>query len=420
MSERPPSPAADLSPTRLDERVLELDVLRGFAVLGILVVNMKYFMTPFYPHATGLERWGAADHIVEDLILFLALGKFYTLFSFLFGMGLAIQMTRATIRGVAFVPLYVRRLGILLFIGLAHTFLVWVGDILAAYAALGFLLLLFRHRSETSLIRWSVFFLVLPIVINTALFGLVALAGMTPEAAAQLERNFAASAVTYQALAEQSLRVYAQGTFTEILAQRVQDFQFVVLRYLFNGNGPHIFASFLFGLFVGRRGWFQGLPAYRSRIRTLLWWSLVVGIVANAWLVIAETLSHPTRPSAMGILKAASFAVGAPALSSCYVSAIVLLVQHERWRQRFAPLAAVGRLALSNYLGQSLLCTLIFYSYGLGLYGTVGPAVGLAFTVGIWLLQLVLSAWWVERFRFGPVEWVWRSLTYLKRQPMVG
>ncbi|MBI4551241.1 MAG: DUF418 domain-containing protein [Candidatus Latescibacteria bacterium] len=418
MPDASPSSAA-LTPTPDSERIVVLDILRGFAVLGILVVNMEYFNTPFYTGASGVERWtGTADRVVEAVITFAALGKFYTLFSFLFGLGFALQMTRANARSVPFVPLYVRRFCVLLLIGLAHTFLLWVGDILTAYALLGFLLLLFRRRSDRSLLRWCVFFLVLPILINAALSGLIELSTLTPESAAQVERNFVASAARYQALTEQSFRVYAHGTFADIMAQRIEDFQFVILRYIFTGNGPHIFASFLFGFFVGRRGWMQALPTALSRIRSLMWWSLVIGVAANTLFLISDVLSHPTRPSAMGILRAAAFAAGAPALSGFYVFALILLVHRERGSKRFAPLAAVGRLALSNYLTQSLICTTIFYSYGFGLYGTVGPAVGLALTVGIWMLQLLVSRWWVKRFRYGPAEWLWRSLTYLKLQPM--
>lgn len=420
MSAPASSSPSDFSPTRPQERIVELDILRGFAVLGILLVNMKYFMTPFYPYQSGVETKALADHIAEGLISFFALGKFYTLFSFLFGLGLAIQMKRAEGRGVVFVPLYARRLTILFIMGMAHTFLLWDGDILAAYATLGFALLLFRRRPDASLIRWSVFFLLLPIAISAALVGLIFLAGMTPEGAELIERSFAANATNFQALAEQSLRVYARGTIPEILAQHVQDFNFVVMRYFFNGNGPHIFACFLFGLFVGRRGWFRALPSYRACLRTLLTWSLVVGIAANALLVFAEAMSAPSRPSPMGILKSVAFAAGAPAFSGFYVASILLLAQQERWRRRFAPLEAVGRLALSNYLGQSLICTLIFYSYGLGLYGAVGSAAGLALTVGVWIFQILLSVWWVRHFRFGPVEWLWRSLTYLRRQPLMG
>jgi uncharacterized protein len=113
------------------------------------------------------------------------------------------------------------------------------------------------------------------------------------------------------------------------------------------------------------------------------------------------------------------FEVGAPALSIAYMSAITLLAEREVWRRRLTPLAAVGRTALSNYLLQSLICTTIFYSYGLGLFGKVGPAAGTALAVVIYAVQVPLSGWWLRRFEFGPMEWLWRSLTYMKRQPMV-
>ncbi|MBM3262571.1 MAG: DUF418 domain-containing protein [candidate division Zixibacteria bacterium] len=407
------------TPTAPAERMVELDTLRGFAVFGILVVNMAYFYNPFYPVPTHLEQGtDTIDRIVKWGLLFFAAGKFYTLFSFLFGLGMALQMTRAQASGVPFITRYMRRLCILFLIGAAHIAFFWAGDILTAYAVLGFPLLLFRNRSDRSILRWSVFFLILPVVISMALFGLIELAAKSPETAAQIEQDFASSAASYAAMYTQSLHVYASGTFVEIAAQRLEDIQYTSLRYLFNGNGPHIFASFLFGFLVGRWESFRMIAADIPRIRRLMGWSLAIGIVANLVYVVAETSSHPTRPSAMGILKSASFAIGAPAFSCFYVVTILLLLRQQRWREHLAPLSAVGRMALSNYLMQSLICTTLFYGYGLGLYGMIGPAAGLSLCVAIWMLQTGVSLWWGKRFRFGPVEWLWRSLTYLKVQPI--
>jgi len=147
-------------------------------------------------------------------------------------------------------------------------------------------------------------------------------------------------------------------------------------------------------------------------------WGLGLGLSGNFGFIVTADWSDPVLPSVMGLVETVFFVIGAPALSLFYAAAILLLVQREGWQKRLAPLAAVGRMALSNYLLQSVICTTIFYSYGLGLYGRVGPAVGVGLTVVIFLIQIILSVWWLRRFQFGPMEWVWRSLTYCKRQPL--
>ena len=181
---------------------------------------------------------------------------------------------------------------------------------------------------------------------------------------------------------------------------------------------------FLLGLYAGRRRIFENIPAHLPLIRKVLWWGLGLGLVGNfvgyAYLyLIASTLfPDPTVPSFTRVLVWLSFNIGKPALGLSYASAIILLVQRKAWKIRLGPLAAVGRMALTNYLLQTLICTTIFYGYGLGLYGKVDPTLILVLSVFIFALQILLSVWWVRRFRFGPAEWLWRTLTYGKRQPM--
>lgn len=406
-----------MGPTLPGERIEVLDVLRGFAILGILLVNMALFNSPFYLLVTDVKLWtGGADRLAIWLIRFFAEGKFYSLFSFLFGLGFTLQMMRAESRGARFAPFYRRRLLVLLLIGLAHAFLLWSGDILAIYAVFGFLLLLFRVRSQKTIVVWTIICLLIPIVITAAGAGFIELGRSIPEAAAEIDKAFAETVAGYEALIEQSLRVYSQGSFGEIMAQRAQDTGFLYFTLIF--WGPNILAMFLIGLYVGRRKFLQNVTAHLPLIRKVMWWGLGLGLVGNLIFVVARESSNPPILSLTTLVYTVFFAIGAPALCFFYVSAIILLVQREAWRKRLAPLAAAGRMALSNYLFQSLICTTIFYSYGLGLYGKVGPAVGIVLTIVIFIIQVALSVWWLRRFKFGPFEWFWRSLTYGKRQAM--
>jgi uncharacterized protein len=175
---------------------------------------------------------------------------------------------------------------------------------------------------------------------------------------------------------------------------------------------------FLFGLYVGRRRVFHDLTGQLSCIRRMLWWGLALGLVGEAVYFLLPRLAS-VLPAWTGVFRlTAWWAFGVPGLCFFYVAVLTLLFRNPAWRGWLAPLGAVGRTALSNYLLQSVICTTIFYSYGLGLYGKVGPALGLALTALIFALQIPLSMWWLRRFRFGPAEWLWRTLTYGKLQPM--
>ncbi len=411
-------PAGRPEPVTGAERIQVLDVLRGLAIFGILLVNIPFFAGPtIYDQGAGIVRFAAwYDRLATWLIRFLAEGKFYTLFSFLFGLGLFVQMTRAEARGTAFVPLYIRRLLVLLLIGLVHAFLIWSGDILVTYALLGFPLLLFRKRAPKTLLRWAVALMFLPLLFYGLSTLAVVAANASPQGATQIERSFRAAVTSNEARAEQSIRAFGRGDFPDIMAQRVQD---TLLGYTFLPfAAPSVLAMFLLGLYAGRRGVFVDVAGHLALIRRVLAWGLGLGLAGNLIYAFGQELTNRAVPSPLGLLTQAGHTFGAPALCLGYAAAVTLLMQDESWRRRLMPLASVGRMALSNYLLQSLVCTTIFYSYGLGLYGQVGPAPGILLAIVIYLVQIPLSQWWLRRFQFGPMEWLWRSLTYWSRQPL--
>lgn len=405
-------------PVARSERIEVIDILRGFALLGILLVNMEFFSHPAQQVLFGLKEWtSVADRLAEWGIRFLAEGKFYSLFSFLFGLGFALQIQRAEARGTRFVPFYLRRLFILLLIGFAHAIFLWTGDILVLYAVMGaVLLLLFRRRAPRTLLIWCGVMLTVTILISTALTGLVALAQLSPETAAEVSREFAESEANMRTAAEEAGRVFATGSFAEVTRQRLSDLGFLYTYVVFLAF--NVLAMFLLGLYAGRREIFRDISAHLPLFRTILWWGLPIGIIGNLVYVVAMEGANRSEPSWQSLIAIVGQTLGAPALAMSYVAAITLLVQHEAWRARLGPLAAVGRMALTNYLLQSLVATTIFYGYGFGLFGQFGPGAGILFTLAIFTAQIPLSVWWMGRFQFGPVEWLWRTLTYLRWQPL--
>jgi len=329
----------------------------------------------------------------------------------LFGLGLAVQMMRAEARGARFLPLYARRLCVLFLIGAAHFLLVWDGDILHDYALLGFVLLLFRRGSPKTLLVGASVLLAIPMLF----YGITTYSSLTGHVAPQVKEW-----ITYENGAGDDGTIgdvsdtYSRGSYAEMITLRASELPRDMSP---DADDAYVLAIFLLGLYAGRRRIFHDISAHLPFIRRVQRWALMIGGVGNAAFAVGGSV-EPSPSAVTQNVGRLCLVVAAPAMMLFYASTIVLFTQREAWRRRLAPLAAVGRTALSNYLLQSLICTTIFYGYGLSLFGKVGPSLGLLLTITIFLIQIPLSGWWLRRFQFGPMEWLWRSLTYWQRQPM--
>lgn len=413
-----PGAKTTITPVQPGERIQLIDIVRGFALFGILLVNMEMFHQSFLSYAYGLNPpTNLLDQWARWFIAFFGEAKFYSTFAFLFGLGLAIQYERAQAKGVRFVPFYLRRLAVLLGIGLIHAYLIWVGDILILYSVLGVILLLaFRNRKPKTLLIWSVIFLLIPLLINGALFGLVEVAQMTPDGATMVRQVLAEQTRIAAEGAAQADQIYATGSFLQITRQRAQEMNTVYFTWPFMAF--NVLAMFVLGFYAGKQQILAQIPEKLPFIRKIWWWGLLIGVIGNLLYVIFGAMSARSLPSLPLLIALTGQTFGAPALALFYMSSLALLWPRPAWQPRLARLAPVGRMAISNYLLQSLICTTLFYGYGFGLYNQVGIAAGLLLTGVIYALQIPLSNWWLARFRFGPVEWLWRSLTYGRRQPL--
>ncbi len=395
-----PETTSTMMPVRPTARIEIVDVLRGFALLGVLMMNMGSFSgAPPLAQTTGLSR------IAVLFITFFAQAKFYTMFSFLFGWGMSIQMERAAQRGSRFAPLYARRLLVLLLIGLVHAVLIWSGDILTIYALLGFFLLLFRSSSPKVLLIAVIVCLLIPVLVSI------------PGPGQAFRTAYAQATASWHIVDRDPADVFATGNYWEVTQHRWQS---TITGYSYAVYwATHILAMFLLGLYVGRRRIFHDVSQHLPLFRKVMWVGLVVGGALNALFVYA-TVSPDSIPGGyMQLATRGARTVGSSLLCLAYVSIIVLLYQQQGWREKLTPLGGVGRMALTNYLTHSVVCTLIFYGYGLGLYGKFSPAITLILTLVIYQAQIRLSDWWLYKYRFGPAEWLWRSLTYGKFQSLV-
>ncbi|BCX04316.1 MAG: hypothetical protein KatS3mg053_2254 [Candidatus Roseilinea sp.] len=402
-----------IQPTPATERIDVLDILRGFALLGILAVNMSLFSFPLVSQFIGTPRGdGALDRVAEFLVTWLATSKFYPLFAFLFGLGMTMQMERIQAAGSGPARFMARRLLVLMIFGLIHALLIWNGDVLFIYAITGLVLVLFRNVPPRNLLIWAGVLVAIPVVFS---LGSVALGALSAGASAEGMRMFDA---VMRDLEQRALATYARGTWGEIFIWRAIEWVITLALFLFN-SWLQLIALFLIGMYFAKQRIFQRLDEHLALFRRGLRIGLGVGLPANflmAW--ITHVVERDFMSPLLGVWSVLLLVFG-PVLTFGYLSAFVLLAQREVWHKRFAPLAAAGRMALSNYITQSVVCTLIFYSYGLGLFGRVGAFAGLLLSIVIWLVQLPISVAWLSRFRFGPLEWLWRTLTYGKAQPML-
>jgi uncharacterized protein len=376
---------APVSPIQQSERIQILDVLRGFAIFGILAVNIFGFATPLYMpgYAPPPAPW--YDALAKSLMIFFAEDKFYSIFSFLFGLGFSVQMTRLEARGGDIRSFYPRRLWVLLLFGILHAVTLWIGDILRIYALLGFALLAFRKRSDRALLSWAGIFFALAFILQ-------ALAGGETNPPAEFDMLGMARAAYHSS---SYLDVFVFQFFASLGA-----FAYMLVTY-----APSVMALFLLGLWAGRQKFFEHLPEHRAALTRLMLIGGVAGALGNSLYLWADT---PWLAS-LGIT------IGAPALAAVYVSGLSLLSIGQGWGAKaLLSFAYVGRMALTNYILQSLLCSLLFGGFGFGLYEKVGAAGLLGITILIYLVQIPFSAWWLEHFQFGLLEWLWRSLTYRK------
>jgi uncharacterized protein len=420
-----------LSPTQTTERISIIDIIRGLALLGILIVNMYSFSHPLEESWFAFDpKMSVVDQITTWCILLLAEGKFYPIFSILFGWGLTLQMQRLTTKGQSFIAFYCRRLILLLLMGLLHAYFIWVGDILSLYAVLGFVLIFYRHAQPKTLLIWVGIWLAISLFIYLWLIfsfrnDSIQVAEPTIEEQQLLDvAKPVNSALTVEfkekdnepILLEPIYQFYAQGSFAEITAQRAHEIYSMVIWADMIG-APEILAFFLLGVYFGRRQLFQQLNNNLTLIYQLLGWGLGLGIVSNfiyaTWSITLE--QYEPFPLAVIVLIAQS--IGSLTLSLGYIAGIMLLNRQPYGQFFLRWLSPVGQMALTNYLTQSLICTLIFYGYGLGLFGQISITAGVVLAGLIYSVQIIWSTWWLQRFYFGPMEWLWRSGVYMKWQP---
>ena len=391
------------------DRITAIDVLRGLALCGILVVNIESFSMNnsalFNPTSvgdlTGLNYWIwlATDLLFEN--------KFMAIFSMLFGAGVILMTTHVESRGVSPSPIHYRRMLVLLVFGLIHGYLFWDGDILVWYSMCGLLLYLFRNRSAAGLVASGLGAL----AVGSALFAVFAwsMPHWPPESLAEFSKGFSPTAEEVA----RDLAAYRSGWLDQIAFRAPHTLSMQTSVFFFWGiwraGGMMLLGMGLFqlGVLSGRRSnrFYLGLFAAGLLIGLPVVGFGILQNVRHEW-AIEYSFFTGTQYNYWGSIP----------MCLAYAGAVMLLVNNGLAAGATSRLAAVGRMALTNYLMQTIVCTAIFYGHGLGLYGRMERAGQIVIVFAILSCQLILSPLWLRHFRFGPAEWLWRSLTYGKRQ----
>lgn len=384
--------------TNLQPRIRLIDSLRGFALLGIFLVNITFFTTSLQTISFGVELWSGWYNEVLMLLRGIVIdGKFILIFSFLFGFGMVMLQESSQAKGRNFNRIYARRLTALLLVGLIHGILIWYGDVLTHYALMGFLLMLFQRCKPRTLLVWSLSLLLLVPVLLTGASLLSSSAGQVFEPFSQADAH--QIGVYFQ---ERDAAIYGAGTMAQIIAQRLNDYIGSILNMVV--FYPQVLGMFLMGAYFCKRRILHEVQKNRKGIIRLVVIGGSLGLVLQLVMSLADGL--PSWCEAVVLF------VGGPLLTLGYIGAFALLYQNNRWQKVLNLFSYPGKMAFTNYLLQSILCGLIFYSYGLGWYGKIEPIWQMVMVVVIFALQAAFSRVWLKRLPMGPFEYIWRLFTY--------
>jgi len=440
MSDREPSSIeiastpATAGPVTGAERIASLDIIRGVSILGILVMNIYAFAMPFSAYSNPLLMGGTdvlnlgtwfVTHILFDQ-------KFLSVFALLFGAGIILMTDRVQAAGAKFGRIFYRRQLFMMLFGAIHAYFIWFGDILFMYAAVGMLAYLFRNLRPRALNIVACFLLPVTLLLSYGMGSQVEKTKMEVAEAAELQEAGEALTTAQEKLLEEwkGMRTFMapdseavqkdveihQGGYVDITVHRIPTAAMMQIFGFFSFGLWRVLALMLFGMALMKTG---VLRAERTTgfYRQMMLICYGIGISLTVFSAIDLNAHAYESTYAMRNGGLANY-FGSIIVGLGHVGLILLLIKTGFVRCLLDRFAAVGRMALTNYLMHSIILTTVFYGYGLGLYGEIPRFWQMGFVVAVITLQLGLSAWWLARYRFGPVEWLWRSLTYWQRQPM--
>ena len=405
-----------LSPVKAAEREIFMDVLRGFAILGIFIANLNGFSW-YNDNAklTGAFLLPDWDHKMSFLHHMFIEGKFYSIFSLLFGWGIALQIKKGVDNGINPMPTVKRRLLFMLLLGFLHL-LIWNGDIVFFYALLSFILLPLRKFSNKTLLISGVILILSPIllywlkmtwpVLNTP-------AELSIQTGIKLE-----GALLNIKSEEEFMNMMHNGNWWDQLKGNIGGIFFRYQYLIFVSRVPKVLGMFLIGYVLGRSSFYKNIGQHKKLVYWIIGIGLLLGLPANYLLAnyMSSSMGEYWQLKTKGLYQTIAYALGVVPLSLAYVGLLMLSFKSTAGKKILSVLAPVGKMAFSNYIMHSLIGNFVFLGAGLNYMGQVGPVYYTLFGIAVFIVQIILSTAWLKYFNYGPVEWLWRSATYKKWQ----
>ena len=410
----------NLAPVSVNDREPFMDVLRGFAILGIFIANLNgfsWYNAKFESASVFLlPAWDAKMGFLHHMFIE---GKFYSIFSLLFGWGIALQFSRAEEKGLNALPVVRRRLSFMLLLGFFHL-LLWSGDIVFFYALLGFVLVRLRNISPKAMIITGAILILSPIVLYAAKSHwqwLNAPAGLMYETAGFFDRNLLKTVIADD---NGVAGYFATASWWGVLKANISGMFYRYGYLFFVSRIPKVLGMFLIGYALGRSGFYNNIGQHKKLLYIIIIAGLVIGLPANYYLAryITFFMDDYWQLKTNGLFQTIAYALGVVPLALTYVAIFMLAFQASVGKKLLSFLAPVGKMAFSNYIIQTLVGSIVFLGAGLGYIRQVGPVYYSLFGIIVFAVQVLFSHAWLRYFRYGPVEWLWRSATYKKWQPM--
>ncbi|MFC0524846.1 DUF418 domain-containing protein [Pontibacillus salicampi] len=384
------------TPIKDSNRLEWIDAARGLAILGIFMVNVPAFNAPYFMYGGAAKYWNSeVSHAVQTIVDMFFQASFYTLFSFLFGFGMYMMKERLLEKGfgAGYTKVIFRRLVVLICFGLLHGLFVWHGDILFTYGMIGFLLFLFFDAKPRTMLATAIGILSGYAVIMGGLMYL------SKDLLGQIQEDSI----------QQAMEHYTSGSLFDVWEQIQRDW------LVSNGNGfawfvliATLLPMFLFGMYFCKKRLLHDIGTHNKTLR-LIW-------LVSLFLFLTFKIGPYTFGNPEWFQFSMQDSIGGSASAIFYITSVTLMYQNGLGKQLLKPFTYVGRLSLSNYLLQSFICFFLFYPIGMGLYGQVPPLWSVVIVLIVYVIQVVLSFIWLRYFRFGPFEWLWRSITYGNKQ----
>jgi uncharacterized protein len=395
-----------------NDRADILDILRGFALLGILLANSAVFS--FYVMQNPEVKSGFSTAAVDKWLAWVHFafidGKFYSLFSLLFGIGFSIIFFRNKNAGRNGLTIFYRRLFILLLFGIVHCLLIWDGDILMFYAIVGMVLPLFTNVSDRALLITATCLLISPLIFD--------LLKVVSDGKLNVSKPFLDAAIARDkviGLSEENAGnwLLVNKDYKHILDWNSSGIWFGWFLRMDSNRPVKVLAMFLLGLYIGRHQIFMQLHQFKPLLKKVQWFGWGLGIPAGILHAYFE-LDEKRLPALAGLWDTLFYALNVAPLALGYAATIALWHVNGKMKPLLNPLRHVGRMALTNYFMQSIMAITIYYGIGMGLGAKFGPALFMPVAIGVFILQVIYSKIWMTYFNYGPLEWIWRMLTYGK------